>query len=120
MNILNKYISDERFLTIIRKSLKVGYIDSITKKLVNGKIGTPQGSIISPILCNIVLHELDTYMMDVIVPEFTKGRIRATNPVYNKLIALRSNRLGVIDSPESKKALDLMRLTPRYDHYDPN
>jgi retron-type reverse transcriptase len=63
--------------------------------LENNLIGTPQGSIISPILANIFLHQLDTFVeklrkdFDIgtkprVLPEYTKIR-------YQKRLAERSN-----------------------------
>ncbi len=44
--------------TFIRRSLQVGAID-LSGEVAERKIGAPQGGVISPLLCNIYLHELD-------------------------------------------------------------
>jgi len=48
------------------------------------KVGSYQGSLISPILCNIYLHALDVYVEECIL-QFNKGLRRAANPEYTKL-----------------------------------
>src|SRR6266566_3013023 len=58
VHILRKKIQDERFLNLIRKLLKAGYMDLHGSKK-ESLIGSPQGGIISPILANVYLHELD-------------------------------------------------------------
>lgn len=60
---------------LLRKLLKVGYVDihNLTDRERYKKEGTPQGSIISPLLANIYLNELDAYIEDELVPEYTKG-----------------------------------------------
>lgn len=57
-----KYVGDPRFIEILNKFIKAGYINTKTGKLVHSYIGTPQGLILSTLQANIVLHELDKYM----------------------------------------------------------
>jgi group II intron reverse transcriptase/maturase len=56
MEILQKRISDQRFLRLIRKLLRAGIL--IEGQETGNTSGTPQGSIVSPILANIYLHEV--------------------------------------------------------------
>ena len=57
MKVLNKYISDGTILDLIWKWLKAGYMeDSIRYEQMKG---TQQGGVISPLLANIYLNELD-------------------------------------------------------------
>jgi len=48
LDLLGKYISCDRTLSLIAQHISAGYIDPITKQLVKPSIGTPQGSILSP------------------------------------------------------------------------
>lgn len=61
VHLLRKKITDERFLNLIWKLLRAGYMDLHgTKK--DSLIGSPQGGIASPILANVYLHELDEFV----------------------------------------------------------
>lgn len=59
MEFIRIRINDSTLLNLIGKFLKAGYIDDGV--LVKLDMGTPQGSILSPILANIFLH----YVLDV-------------------------------------------------------
>lgn len=60
IGILRRRIHDEYFIALIWKFLKAGYLEDWTFHRTYS--GTPQGSIISPILSNIYLNEWDKYM----------------------------------------------------------
>lgn len=79
---LRKRISDERFLRLIRKFLNAGYVEDWT--FHESVTGTPQGGIISPILANIYLDNLDRYMAEY-AAKFDKGNCRKINPAYYRL-----------------------------------
>lgn len=59
VEILAERIHDQKFLRLIRKFLRAGYLEDWT--FHNTYSGTPQGGIISPILANIYLDKLDWY-----------------------------------------------------------
>jgi RNA-directed DNA polymerase len=54
MKFLEHRVADRKILRLIRKWLKVGVVEG--GKRIAQKIGTPQGSVISPLLANIYLH----------------------------------------------------------------
>lgn len=88
VEVLETRIKDERFLNLIRKALNAGYFDN--GAYFSGTVETPQGSIISPILANVFLHQLDQ-KMDELIKEHTLGEEdkKAINPAYKKLAARR-------------------------------
>lgn len=57
IGILARKIKDSKFLNVIRQFLKAGYVENW--KYNKTYSGTPQGGIVSPILANIYLNELD-------------------------------------------------------------
>jgi len=79
MGLLEKKIDDEKFLNVIRKMTKAGYVENW--KFHGSYSGTPQGGILSPILANIYLHELDCFVAKLIT-DFERGKKRANNPEY--------------------------------------
>ena len=102
IDILRKRIDDERFLRLIRKFLNAGFIENwVFNKTYSG---TPQGGIISPILANIYLDQLDTYMREYI-QKFNKGKERADNPERVKF-----------EYGKSRAVLKLKAVTDREEH----
>jgi len=80
--ILRGRISDERFLRLIGKFLKAGYMENHTFRPTYS--GTPQGGIISPLLANIYLDKFDKYLNEY-AEGFQTGKRRVVNPAYNRL-----------------------------------
>ena len=82
VQILRERISDDRFIRLIRKFLKAGYVEDWT--FHNTYSGTPQGGIVSPILANIYLDKLDKYVKEYI-RHFDKGTKRRSGKESNDL-----------------------------------
>lgn len=82
INILKKTIDDQKFLRLIWKFLRAGYVENW--KYHKTYSGTPQGGILSPLLSNIYLNELDKYIENYI-KEFNSGKTRAPNGEYRRL-----------------------------------
>jgi group II intron reverse transcriptase/maturase len=68
MEFIQIRINDTSLLNLIRKFLKAGYIDDGV--LVKPEAGTPQGSILSPMLANIFLH----YVLDMWFEQTVKSQ----------------------------------------------
>jgi group II intron reverse transcriptase/maturase len=58
--LLRRRVEDEKMIDLIWKVLRSGVMER--KLFRDTKLGTPQGGIISPLLANVYLHELDKYM----------------------------------------------------------
>ena len=99
VNILRRRIQDEHFIGLIWKFLKAGYMENWVYH--NTYSGTPQGSIISPILANIYLNELDVFMAQY-AQTFRQGNKRRINPAYKKPLDKRRGKQEWLKRNESK------------------
>jgi len=78
--LLRKLNASKRVRKTVRSWLKAGVIDG--KTLYPTEAGTPQGGVISPLLANIALHGMETWLTEQILPnlkEWGKRRYRKTN-----------------------------------------
>lgn len=84
---INKRIKDRKISHNINKMIKVGYInwENISESKLESNVGTPQGSIISPLLCNIYLHSFDEYLNNTLLPMFNTGRIDKVSEEYKEM-----------------------------------
>jgi group II intron reverse transcriptase/maturase len=120
VSILNKKITDQRFLNLIWKLLHAGYMDLHGVKR-DSLIGSPQGSLVSPILANAYLHELDEFV-GTLRTKREKGKAKRRNPAY--LWLLYQKRLLVAQGKTRTKAFKLtikqLRNTPSKQVDDPD
>ena len=110
-DILRERIDDEQFIALIWKFLRAGYMEQWTYHRTYS--GTPQGSGISPILANIYLDKLDSFM-DEYKKSFdvgsAKGRkvdsgyIRAREHYYK--LAKTCEQLRNTLNPKERTAMD--------------
>jgi group II intron reverse transcriptase/maturase len=59
LKLLRRRIADDKLVSIIRRFLNAGYVED--GSIYKPRVGTPQGGIISPLLANIYLHEMDSW-----------------------------------------------------------
>jgi group II intron reverse transcriptase/maturase len=121
VKIIREKIQDERFIALLWKILKAGYMDMKNGERGDSLAGTPQGGIVSPILANIYLDKLDKFV-DGLRSELDKGKHRKHNNAYKRL---QDQRLYLAKKGETKSARfewlgKEMRKLPSMDVNDPD
>src|SRR5258708_35819363 len=128
VELLKKKIDDTRFLRLIQAMLDAGYLENWTYHTTYS--GVPQGSIVSPILANVVLHELDLFMKKL-KGQFDRGKRRKAHKDYihysNKINRLRRKHDTLKGKEENKAKLQeikraiqqLKRRRRKYPSSDP-
>src|SRR6266496_5283411 len=129
--LLEKKIEDKRFIRLIKAMLNAGHLEDWTYHTTYS--GVPQGSIVSPILANVVLHELDLFMKSL-KERFDAGRDRKPNTDYvhysdkinrlrRKYETLKGKETNKKQLQEIKRAIQHLkqqrRTIPSGDPFDP-
>lgn len=118
MAILARDIEDTRLLKLIRQSLDAGVLEDWRYEQTYS--GTPQGGILSPLLANIYLHELDTFVEDTLIPQYTRGERRAVHLEYKRYeYQIRCARERG-DHEAAKTLIQERRQFPSQDTHDPD
>lgn len=105
VGLLNNKIKDARITKLIYTFLKAGYLENWQYHKTYS--GTPQGGIISPLLANIYLHELDKFVMKL-KSEFDTPGVGQITPEYRELhneIKRLSHRLTKVTGEEREMVL---------------
>jgi group II intron reverse transcriptase/maturase len=118
IEILSRRIEDGRFLNLIRLFLQAGYMEN--QKIFHPLTGSPQGGIVSPILANIYLNELDEFIQKLSEKYSTKATSRKRYQPYRELVKQRFWARKKGDYRRADEILKQMRQLPTQDFCDPN
>jgi len=113
LEIIGRRIQCQKTLALIKSALKAGFVDMgyLAQK---ADVGTPQGSVLSPLLCNVYLHELDLFM-NTLAENTNKGKRRRQNPPYTKIL----NKIAkTVDTKEKHRLSKQLRKYPSRDPMD--
>ncbi len=118
MNTLRETIHDGRFLRLIETLLQAGYLEDW--RYHQTLSGCPQGSILSPVLANVYLNTVDTFVETVLMPQYTKGERRKMNPIYTRVQGEAQRRRRAGQWKEAKALRKQQQQLPCYDTTDPD
>jgi group II intron reverse transcriptase/maturase len=105
VDILGSKIKDARLIKLIWKFLKAGYMeDWIYHKTYSG---CPQGGIISPLLSNIYLNELDKFA-EKMASDFFKPKDRARSAEYARMAGRRAYAKDLLKTAQGQRKAELL------------
>src|SRR6266568_2913092 len=115
---LSEKIHDGRFLHLMKKLLDAGYLENW--KFNQTLSGVPQGSIVSPVLSNILLDKLDQFVETVLIPHYTRGVKRKLNKEYIQLMSRAHRRFKKGQVEAAQRLRKQAQQLPAYDTHDPD
>lgn len=118
MTILGKQIEDPRILRLIRHRLFSGIMEDWAYQRTYS--GTPQGGVLSPLLANIYLNELDQYIENTLQPNWNREKKRKYNPAYSTVHRHLSRAKRQKDWKRYKQLTQEKRCIPSQDMHDPD
>jgi len=89
--LIKKEISSKPFIDLYWKVVKSHYINPVNKVEEFSSVGVPQGGVLSTMLSNIYLHELDKFMQIKVEKSKKSGPTSIYNPEYKKVHTKISN-----------------------------
>ena len=110
-SILAEKIHDNRFLRLIKQMLQAGYLEDWGYH--DTLSGVPQGGVVSPVLSNIYLHRMDEFAETVLMPEYTRGKRRASSPAYFRVRSAARRARARGDHAKARKLRARVRLSKR-------
>jgi group II intron reverse transcriptase/maturase len=119
LDLLGKRIKDNRLLRLIRHRLESGILEDWQYQ--QSYSGAPQGGVLSPLLANIYLHEMDEFVQNRLLSQWNRGGARRkVNPAYHALankvyLACKSKKRQPI-----QKWRKAMRQMPSQDVFNPD
>jgi Type II intron maturase/Reverse transcriptase (RNA-dependent DNA polymerase) len=117
LDTLGEKIHDNRLLRLIGQMLQAGYLEDWVWNATLS--GAPQGGVVSPILSNIYLDRLDQFVETVLLPAYTRGKGRSTNPAYNRVSCNLSRARKRGDHVEARALRKQQHSLPSLDPVDP-
>ena len=107
VDIISAKIKDARLIKLVWKFLKAGYMEDWKYHATYS--GCPQGGIVSPLLANIYLNELDRFAKKM-AEEFYRPRARAKTVEYEKIAGLIGKTKKQLKTATGQEKSDLLRL----------
>jgi hypothetical protein len=105
-------LTDQATVELIRKLIKVGYVDihNLNDRTAYSVEGLPQGSLISPILTNIYLHDFDVFVQEKLISEWNSGNERKFVTGYQHRKALTMDDQAILNEyPELKNQIERVK-----------
>ncbi|MBK8045654.1 MAG: maturase [Anaerolineales bacterium] len=118
LGLVAEKIKDNRLLKLIRELLAAGYLEKWQYHRTFS--GTPQGGVVSPLLANIYLHELDQFIEHELMPDYNRGVKRASNGTYGKGCRAKARAKANGDITEHRRLTRQLQEIPTVDPTDPN
>ncbi len=106
VNIIGRKIKDQRLIQLVWKFLRAGYMENW--KYHTTYSGCPQGGIISPILANIYLNELDKFA-EKTAKKYHKDRDRVHTKEYDDLSSVLGSIRKELKTATGQRKSELLK-----------
>jgi group II intron reverse transcriptase/maturase len=117
LSVLAEKIHDGRILRLIDGLLRAGYLEDW--RYHRTLSGAPQGGVVSPVLSNIYLNRLDTYIEQTLLPAHNRGDRRTPYRPYMRLWRRAWEREQRGDRAAGRQLRQQMKTMPSRDPNDP-